>query len=157
MRRKITGALGGLALVAIGGVAAASALSAGGTTSPAGPASPDYATVKVDLRKSDPAGSQARRATKKPKLVYLKSSTPTTVDPADPPAGVGPYVDVGLTGCSKVIDGNVVPSRGDVYVQGGYVESRSEYHVLIGLDKDSLGDRTPFTVSTSLICLKGVK
>ena len=59
---------------------------------------------------------------KKPKVVYLQSSAPVPINPADPAAGgVGPYVDVTLTGCSKVIDGGVVPSRLDVYSQGTYV------------------------------------
>ena len=77
---------------------------------------------------------------------------------ADPAAGgVGPYVDLALRGCSKVIDGNVVPSRLDVYSQGTYVASPNEYHALIAIDEESLGDRTPFTVNSNLTCLKRVK
>ena len=62
-----------------------------------------------------------------------------------------------LTGCSKVIDGGVVPSRTDVYVQGTYVKSAGEYHVLIGLDTDRTANRTPFTITSNLTCLKGTK
>lgn len=153
-RKWITG-LATLTAVGALGVAASSVLGTG-----AG-ARPDYATVTVDLG----AGAVSAKpkagiggSAKKPKLTYLQSSAPSPINPADVSAGgVGPYIDVKLTGCSKVIDGGVVPSRLDVYVQGTYVASPSEYHVLIGLDKESLIDRTPFTITSNLTCLKGVK
>jgi hypothetical protein len=152
----------GLAVLAVvaGGTALATA-SMGGDSSPR----PDYATVDVDLAGGGGVAAKPQRGLpggggkkKKPRLVYLQSATPTTINPADPTAGgVGPYVDVKLTGCAKVVDGGVVPSRLDVYVQGSYVQTNAEYHVLIGIDEDNLDDRTPFTITSSLTCLKGVK
>ena len=62
-----------------------------------------------------------------------------------------------LTGCSKVIDGGVVPSRTDVFVQGTYVKNKGEYHVLIGIDPEHLDNRTPFTITSNLTCIKGTK
>ena len=56
-----------------------------------------------------------------------------------------------------MIDGSVVPSRLDVYSQGTYVASPNEYHALIAIDEESLGDRTPFTINSNLTCLKRVK
>jgi ABC-type transport system substrate-binding protein len=147
-----------VALAAVGGtaVAATAALSTGADTRP------PTATVTVDLSderaNARPKGGIGGGSTKKPRLVYLQSSTPETINPADPAAGgVGPYIDVKLTGCAKVIDGGVVPSRFDVYQQGSYVKSPSEYHVLISLDNEALGNRTPFTITSNLTCLKGVK
>ncbi len=151
-RKWITGLV---ALTAVAGTAfaAASALSTGTHSRP------PTATVSVDLSKAN-AGSKRGASggtTKKPKIVYLESSTPTTINPAPPPAGIGPNVDVKLTGCSKVIDGGVVPSRFDVYQQGSYVKSKGEYHVLISVDSETTGNMTPFTIATNLTCLKGVK
>ena len=88
--------------------------------------------------------------------MYLQSPSPVPINPADAPAGVGPFIDVKLTGCSKVLDGGVVPSRDDVFVQGTYVKSASEYHVLIGIDDPDV-NRTPFTITSNLTCLKGTK
>jgi hypothetical protein len=157
MSRKLIG----LAVVAAiaGGAALATASVGGGDSA----ARPDYATVSVDLSQSASREATAQRGLavgkkKKPRLVYLQSPGPTTINPADPSAGgVGPYVDVKLTGCAKVIDGGVVSSRLDVYQQGSYVQSNAEYHVLIGIDATNLGDRTPFTITSNLTCLKGVK
>ncbi len=156
MSRKWIGGLLAVAAIAAASVAATSVLGADGAGSPR----PAYATVNVDL--SDAAPAAARPTTKakkkKPKLVYLQSPAPVTINPADAAAGgVGPFVDVRLTGCSKVVDGGVAPTRADVYQQGSYVASASEYHVLIGIDGDHLADRTPFTITSHLICLKGVK
>ncbi len=157
MSRKWIAGLVALAAVAGTAIGVGSALGTGAA------ARPPTATVAVDL---GGAAANARAkggvaaTTKKPKVVYLQSSTPTTINPADPAAGgVGPYIDVKLTGCSKVIDGGVVPSRTDVYQQGTYVKSPSEYHVLINLDQESIaaGNRTPFTITSNLTCLKGVK
>jgi type 1 fimbria pilin len=155
MNRKLIAGLVGLAAVAGTAFAAASAFSTGAETRP------PTATVSVDLSgaraNAHPKG-QIGGTTKKPKVVYLQSSAPTQINPADPAAGgVGPYIDIKLTGCSKVIDGGVVPSRFDVYQQGTYVKSPSEYHVLINLDNESLANRAPFTITSNLTCLKGVK
>jgi ABC-type transport system substrate-binding protein len=155
MSRKWIGGIVALAAVAGGAFAATSAFSTDAGIRP------PTATVTVDLSRAT-AKAAAPGATKKPRLVYLSSSTPTTINPADPAAGgIGPYVDVALTGCSKVIDGGVVPSRFDVYQQGTYIKhpknAPAEYHVLINLDNDSLANRTPFTIDTNLTCLKGVK
>ena len=101
------------------------------------PTRPGLRDRDVDLGQQAPApraaSADAGGRSQKPKVVYLQSRAPLPINPADPAAGgVGPYIDVKLTGCSKVIDGGVVPSRTDVFVQGTYVKSPSEYHVLIG-------------------------
>ena len=155
MSSKWIAGLVALAAVAGTAFAAASAFSTSAETRP------PTATVSVDLSgahaNARPKGGIGG-TTKKPKVVYLQSSTPTPINPADPTAGgVGPYVDVKLTGCSKVIDGGVVPSRFDVYQQGTYVKRPSEYHVLINLDNEALANRAPFTITSNLTCLKGVK
>ena len=117
-------------------------LGAGG----AGAVRPAYATVSVDLGQGHAkAPATARRAEpqhkpkkKKPKVVYLQSPSPVTINPADPSqGGVGPNIDIKLTGCSKVMEGGVVPSRPDVFVQGSFIKSSSEYHVLIGLENQA--------------------
>ena len=162
MSRKWIGGLVAVAAIGAGALAASSVLGADG----AGDPRPAYATVSVDLSKAAPA--TARRSAdakddkkaKKPKVVYLQSPTPEPINPADPvpgTTGVGPNIDVKLTGCSKVIDGGVVPSRTDVFVQGTYVKSASEYHVLIGLKDQNPGDRAPFTITSNLTCIKGTK
>jgi hypothetical protein len=160
MSRKWIGGLVAVAAVGAGALAASSVLGADGGGSPR----PAYATVSVDLGKQAPAHARTSskappKKQKKPKLVYLQSPAPVTINPADATAGgVGPNIDVKLTGCSKVVDGGVVPSRVDVFVQGTYVKSNSEYHVLIGLrDQAPTSDRTPFTITSNLTCLKGVK
>jgi hypothetical protein len=151
MSRKWIAALVALAAGAGGAVAATSAFSTQTDTRP------PVATVTVDLGKAQRDVS-ARATKKKPRVVYLQSSTPKTINPADPAAGgIGPYIDVKLTGCAKVLDGGVNPSRFDVYQQGNYIKSPSEYHVLLALDNEALGNRTPFTITSSLTCLKGVK
>jgi hypothetical protein len=154
MSKKLIGAMA--VIVVAGGTALATAAGGGGSG-----ARPDYATVTIDLSGKPAAGAKGLAGggggTKKPRLVYLVDAD-TPINPADPAAGgVGPYVDVRLTGCKKVVDGNVVPDRLDVYSQGTYVESPSIYHALIAIDEESLGDRTPFTVDSNLTCLKGVK
>ena len=148
-----------VALVAVGGTAIGVASAVGTEAETA----PRPTTLTVDLSgersnaraKGGPGGSTA-----KPKVVYLASSTPTTINTADPAeGGVGPYIDLALTGCSKVIDGGVKPRNLDVYVQGSYPESKSKYHVLIGLDDTAAGTtpRPTIQVDTYLTCLKGVK
>ena len=149
------------AAVAVIAVAGGTALATAAQDDGAGPR-PDFATVTVDLSgaggNARPKGVPGGGNTKKPRLVYLESTSPVTINPADPAAGgVGPYIDVKLTGCKKVIDGGVVPSRLDVYSQGTYVATPAEYHALIALDAQSLGDRTAFTINSNLTCLKGVK
>ena len=152
MSRKWIAALVALAAGAVGALAATSAFSTGA------PARPPTATVTVDLGSAQRSVHARAKATKKPRLVYLQSSTPKTINPADPAAGgIGPYIDVKLQGCAKVVDGGVNPSRFDVYQQGSYVASPSEYHVLLALDGDALTNRTPFTITSNLTCLKGVK
>jgi len=160
MSRKWIGGLVAVAAIGATALAAGSVLGAGG----AGDPRPAYATVSVDLSKQAPATARSsadgakKPKAKKPKLVYLQSPTPVTINPADPAAGgVGPNIDVKLTGCSKVLDGGVVPSRVDVFVQGTYVKSASEYHVLIGLKDQSPGLRDPFTITSNLTCIKGTK
>jgi hypothetical protein len=157
MSRKWIGAA--VAALAVGGAAVATATDGGGSG-----VRPNYASVTIDLGdqranvNARGGGVGAGRKAKKPRLVYLQSSAPQTINPADPAAGgVGPFIDVELTGCAKVVDGGVIPSRFDVYAQGTYVESPSSYHALIAIDEESLGDRTPFTVQSNLTCLKGVK
>jgi hypothetical protein len=162
MRRRWI--VGLVAIAAVGGTVAVANAVLGTQSRP----TPRYAVVNVDLGHSAPAHARSGGggggegggggATKKPQLVYLDSPTPKTINPADVSAGgIGPFIDVKLTGCSKVIDGGVVPSRTDVYVRGSYVQSKSEYHVLISLDAGSLADRTPYTITSNLTCLKGVK
>ena len=93
-----------------------------------------HAKAPATARRAEPPKHKPKK--KKPKVVYLQSPSPVTINPADPTqGGVGPYIDIKLTGCSKVMDGGVVPSRPDVFVQGSYIKSSSEYHVLIGLDE----------------------
>ena len=134
---------------------------------------PAYATVSIDLSHGHAqAPSTARRTDgakkpeprhkpkkKKPKVVYLQSPSPVPINPADPTqGGVGPNIDIKLTGCSKVMEGGVVPSRPDVFVQGSFIKSSSEYHVLIGLENQPNNpNSTPFTITSHLTCLKGVK
>jgi hypothetical protein len=54
-----------------------------------------------------------------------------------------------------VIDGGVVADSTDVYQQGAYVATRTEYHVRLGFDDDA--NPADFRISSHLICLKGVK
>lgn len=153
MRRKWIA--GVVALAAVGGTAAAATSVLGNGGEP--PSRPDYATVAVDLGGAQPPHArQAKAVSTKPKVLYLKSRSQITINPADPTVGgVGRYIDVKLTGCSKVIDGGVFPSSTDVYMQGSYVKSPSEYHVLIGLDDTA--PTTPFTITSNLTCLKGAR
>ena len=147
--------IGGLVAVAAVGVAAVAVASPGGEN--AGER-PPYATISIDL--SDGNAHEKRGiagTTKKPRLVYLQASTPTTINPAPPPAGVGPYIDVKLTGCAKVIDGGVAPDAVPIYQQGSYVVNKNEYHVLLAVNEESKDGQAPFTVTSHLICLKGVK
>jgi hypothetical protein len=159
MSRKWIGGLVAVAAIGATALAASSVLGAGGSGDPR----PAYATVHVDLSKQAPAAARrsadakGKKKPKKPKVVYLQSPSPQPINPADAPAGVGPFIDVKLTGCSKVLDGGVVPSRTDVFVQGTYVKSAGEYHVLIGLDDAGLQNRTPFTITSNLTCIKGTK
>ncbi len=153
MTRKLIGGLAAVAALAAAAVIGSSGLTTASETRPA------YSSMTIDLGKG--ARAHARKAapsSKKPKLVYLQGTT-TTINPADVSAGgLGPYIDIGLTGCSKVVDGGVVPKQtNDVFVQGSYVESPSEYHVLIGIDDAALATRAPFTITSNLTCLKGVK
>jgi hypothetical protein len=155
MSRKLIG----LAVVAAvaGGTALATASVGGG-----GDSEDRWTTVTIDLSQNADRKATSQRglagSKKKPRLVYLQGQ-PTEINPADPSAGgFGPNIDVKLTGCSKVVEGGVVvTNRLDVYVQGSYVRSKGEYHVRIALDQNNLADRTPFTITSNLTCLKGVK
>jgi hypothetical protein len=159
MSRKWIGGLVAVGAIGATTLAASSVLGADGSGDPR----PAYATVSVDVSKQAPATARPSadakgKKAKKPKVVYLQSPAPVTINPAEPAAGgVGPNIDVKLTGCSKVLDGGVVPSRTDVFVQGTYVKSKAEYHVLIGLDDAGLENRAPFTITSNLTCLKGTK
>ena len=153
LSRKLIAGLVALAAVGGTGFAAGSALS--GTDD-----APEYAPLTIDLGKERAATrAKAIGGTTTPKLVYLQSSTPTTVNTADPPAGIGPYVDLRLKGCSKVVTGGVSPLSTDVYVQGSYIESPKVFHVLVALDDAAAAasPRPTFQVDTNLTCLKGVK
>ena len=151
MRRKWIGGL--VALVALGGtaVAAASAFDGGDGGRDA------YGRVTVDLggHASQAARPDAAKKGKaKPSILYLRSSTPQTVDVAD----TGPYIQIALRQCpkgTKVIDGGVRPSNTNVYVQGNEVISKRSYRVLIGFD--DAGPVENFSVTSHLICIGGVK
>ena len=47
----------------------------------------------------------------------------------------------------------------NVYLQGSYVKNPKQYHVLIALDDAAAAasPRAPFTITSNLTCLKGVK
>ena len=152
MSRKWIGGLVAVAAVGAAALAASSVLGADGGGDPR----PAYATVSVDLHQRAPATARpSAKKPKKPKLVYLQSPAPVPINPALPPDGVGPNVDVKLTGCSKVVDGGVVADNTGVFVQGTYVASKGEYHVLIGLAPGATA--APFNITSNLTCLKGVK
>ena len=145
-------------LAALGAVA----LVVASSSSTASETPPTYSHLTIDLgngpstkvlTKPAPGGS------KKAQVVYLQGA-PTTINPADEPVGLSPYVDIKLTGCSKVIDGGVVPTdTTNVYLQGSYVRNSRQYHVLIALDDATASEspRAPFTITSNLTCLKGVK
>ncbi|HEY8000497.1 MAG: hypothetical protein ACHQJ5_10600 [Vicinamibacteria bacterium] len=155
MSRKWIASFAVLAIAGATTVAASAVLGNGAT------ARPSYATVTIDVgAQAATARPRAAAGSGGPKLLYLQSSTPTTINPADPAAGgLGPYVDVRLKGCSKVLGGGVVPLSTDVFIQGSYVESPSKFHVLLGLDDAAAAasPRVPFQINTNLTCLKGVK
>jgi hypothetical protein len=145
--------LGAIALAAAGTTAVA-ATSVLGEES-AAPERPDYATVDVRL---DAAPSRAARPSararghRKPRVIYLQGQ-PATVDVAQ----TGPNIDIRLLRCpdrSRVIDGGVFPSDPSVVQQGSYIPSRREYHVLIGFPEGAAVQS--FTLSSHLVCLKGV-
>ncbi|MQA73072.1 MAG: hypothetical protein GEU88_01745 [Solirubrobacterales bacterium] len=160
--------LGLVAVVAAGcaGFAASSVL--GGESS--APDRPDYATVEIRAVTHGPAAGRPRagaaaragarsRASKpkpkpkKPRVVYLRGET-TTVDITQ----TGPNIDIRLRKCpdkSRVIDGGVFPGDTNVFQQGSYVPNRKEYHVLLGFRDPALAQS--FTLSSHLVCLKGVK
>jgi hypothetical protein len=156
MSRKWIAGLVALVAVAAMGFAAGAALS--GTDD-----GRTYTPLTIDLSKGKKVAARAKAgpgATSKPKLTYLSSSTPTTINTAEPAdGGFGAYVDLRLRGCDKVIDGGVFPHSSDVYVQGSYIQSPSKYHVLIGLDDAAAAasPRPTIQVDTNLTCLGGVK
>jgi hypothetical protein len=110
-----------------------------------------YGKLTIHLKKRAGHGSTGS----KPQVVYLKSGE-TQVDPV----AIGtPYLDIKLTGCRKVVDGGILTQNHDIYVQGSYVASPGEYHVRIGFDDGAVaaGQVQPFTITSHLTCLKGVK
>jgi hypothetical protein len=117
---------------------------------------PAYGKLAIDLSKDRaPGGGGGGQATSsKPRIVYLKSGE-TQVDPI----AIGtPYLDIKLTGCRKVVDGGILTQDHDIYVQGSYVASPGEYHVRIGFDDQAVATGVhPFTITSHLTCLKGVK
>ena len=142
--------------------AAAIGFALASTSSTASETPPDYTHLTIDLSGATRTKALAKPAPGSPKkaeVVYLQGSA-TTIDPSDPPVGLSPFVDVKLTGCSKVIDGGVVPKNTtDLFIQGSYVKNSKQYHVLIALDDGaaSAPTPTPFTITSNLTCLKGVK
>lgn len=143
--RKWALGLAALAAVALAGFGAA-VVSGGGTTG-----LPSYAGVEIELQRSLAASDSGKQG--KPRILYLQGE-PTTIDVDS----TGPYVDVGLLSCpgrSRVIDGSVVADNTNVYQQGAYLGSRSEYHVRLGFDDEA----TPvdFKVTSHLICVKGAR
>lgn len=142
--------------------AAAVAFVVASTSSTASETPPDYTHLSIDLR--DSPGTKALTkpspgGPKKAEVIYLQGA-PTTIDPADAPVGLSPYIDIKLTGCSKVIDGGIVPTdTTNVYQQGSYVQNSKQYHVLIALDDAAAAasPRAPFTITSNLTCIKGVK
>ena len=152
MRRKWIA--GVAALAAIGGTTAAAANVMDGGAEPT--ARPNYATVTVDLSERRPALARRAKSNSRPKIVYLKSATSDPINTADTSAGgLGPYISIKLKGCKKVIDGGIVPSDTDLYVQGSWVKSPRVYEVLVGLDDAALAERPTFTFGSFLTCLKG--
>lgn len=142
------GAVAGAAALAVVGIGAASVLGAGEEA-------PRYGKLAIDLSESKASKAQGGQGRPpKPKVVYLKSGE-TVVDPAV----IGtPYIDITLTGCRKVIDGGVVTQDHDIYVQGSFVANPGEYHVRIGFDDAAVAAGVhPFTITSHLTCLKGVK
>lgn len=142
--------------------AAAIGFALASTSSTASETPPDYTHLTIDLSGAARTKALAKPvpgSAKKAEVVYLQGSA-TTIDPSDPPVGLSPFVDVKLTGCSKVIDGGIVPrDTTDLFIQGSYVKNSKQYHVLIALDDGaaSAPPRTPFTITSNLTCLKGVK
>lgn len=143
--RKWALGIAALAAAALAGLGAA-AVFGGGTTG-----LPAYAGVEIELQRSVAASDAGKQG--KPRILYLQGE-PTTIDVDS----TGPYVDVGLLSCpgrSRVIDGSVVADNTNVYQQGAYLGSRSEYHVRLGFDDEA----TPvdFKVTSHLICVKGAR
>lgn len=148
-RKTVLAGLAALAAIATAAVAA-TAVFGGGS-----PSRPDYATVEIEMQRTDAPAARAAAAkkAKKPTVIYLQGQT-TTVNVAE----TGPYVDVRLFSCpgnSRVIEGGVFPVNTGLYQQGSYIPSKKEYHVLIGFETGM----TPvnFELSSHLTCLKGVK
>ena len=156
MRTKLIAVATTVAAAAAIGFAIAS------TSSTASETPPDYTKLTIDLADAPRMKAFAKPAPGSPKkaeIVYLEGSA-TTIDPSDPPVGLSPFIDVKLTGCSKVVDGGIVPKdTTDLFIQGSYVKNSKQYHVLIALDDAAAAasPRAPFTITSNLTCLKGVK
>ncbi len=145
-KRTWMATLAGVAAIAVVAVGAASVLGAGDKA-------PRYGKLTIDLSKSKPSKGPGNRQAK-PRIIYLKSGE-TAIDPI----AIGtPYLDIKLTGCRKVIDGGILTQDHDIFVQGSYVENPGEYHVRIGFDDAAVAAGPhPFTITSHLTCLKGVK
>jgi hypothetical protein len=148
-KRTLTAVLAAAAAFAVIAVAATSGLGAGAGDNP-----PRWGKVTIDLSKSAPnQGGGGTRKPKEPRIVYLKSGD-TLVDPV----AIGtPYINIQLTGCRKVIDGGIVTQDHDIYVQGSDVVNPGRYDVRIGFDDAAAASLHPFTITSHLTCLKGVK
>ena len=143
-KRSWMAALAGVAALAAVAVGAASVLGAGDEP-------PRYGKLAIDL-----SNDRAKAQGNNPRVIYLKSGE-TLVDPTAPEIGT-PYLDIKLTGCRKVIDGGVLTQNHDIYVQGSYVANPGEYHVRIGFDDAAVAAGVhPFTITSHLTCLKGLK
>ena len=130
MSRKWIGGLVAVAAIGAGAFAASSVLGADS----AGPVRPAYATVTVDLSQGHaqapaPLGGRIAGEHKPEEEAEDRLPAEPVADDDQPrrpdPGGVGPNIDIKLTGCSKVMDGGVVPSRPDVFIQGSFIKSSS--------------------------------
>jgi hypothetical protein len=156
-KRPWTAAMAAAVVIAVVAVAATSVLGAGDDE-------PRWGKLTFDLSK-DAHGKRApdhggggggggpQTHTGKPKVVYLKSGA-TVIDPA----AIGTsYLDITLKGCRKVIEGGIATQDQDIFVQGSDVEPPGIYHVRIGFDDSAASTPHPFTITSHLTCLKGVK
>lgn len=142
-------------MAALAGAATLAVVAAGAATVlGAGDEAPRYGKLTIDLSEGKASKAAQQPKPPKPRIVYLKSGE-TLVDPV----AIGtPYLDIKLTGCRKVIDGGVLTQDHDIYVQGSYVANPGEYHVRIGFDDAAVvAGVHPFTITSHLTCLKGVK
>jgi hypothetical protein len=161
-KRTWTAAFAAAAVIAVVAVAATSVLGAGDDA-------PRWGKLTIDLSKDAQGkrapnhggggggnaggGGPSQTHTTQPKVVYLKSGA-TVIDPV----AIGTsYLDIKLKGCQKVIEGGIATQDQDIFVQGSDVEPPGVYHVRIGFDDSAASTPHPFTITSHLTCLKGVK